>query len=217
MNICIVVVQTNPTYKKMSQEDFRWKIVEELVAEAKVQDSEARGEEAEVHTEVAPPSKTPLQIREEGRDGTHHHDIQPEYVSTSVAEKNQRVVDADPSARPTKRKKCRQRDHNRMDGKVLNPFNTSSSYCIVCKFFFKKPKATDQNHQVLSRVYDRSRVARDHPRQRLAKTIHPRLCSKKCFDIFHNTRTNRRTGKRRRKRTSSSTSHSTTDSYRVDV
>ena len=147
VNMYIVVVWTHPAHKDMTQEFFRWKIVEELVDEAKRLDAEAaaraRGEQTEDADDVAEPQTlTPLQIREQGRGGSHHHDIQPEYVSEAVAAENQKVVDADPCARPTKRKKCRERDRKRTDGKVLNPLLTSLSPCIVCKFFFRKKKPT---------------------------------------------------------------------------
>ena len=68
----IVTINTNPSYKKdMSQEEFRWKMVEELVEE--VNRLKEQDQEVDTGTVVLTPL---LQIREQGRDGSHHHDIQ---------------------------------------------------------------------------------------------------------------------------------------------
>ena len=188
VNIYIVVVWTNPGKKDMSQSEFRWQLVEEFVREAErlEKETDVEVEDASATATVEGVAKTPFEIRMEGRDGSHHHDIQPEYVPTSVAAKNQRVVDASPSARPTKRKK-RRRDHNRLDGKVLNPFHTSLGVCVVCKFFFKRNKPTKTARYCRECVTDP-----EWPETCRAKgwqtSFHPRLCSTRCFDIFHTTR-----------------------------
>ena len=77
----------------MSQSEFRWQLVEEFVREAERLEKETGVEvEAESATATAEGgAKTPFEIRMEGRDGSHYHDIQPEYVSPSVDAKNQRV------------------------------------------------------------------------------------------------------------------------------
>lgn len=88
VNIYIIVTNTNPRYKKMTQEEFRWKMVEEFVKEADSLDALAAVTEVTESTaeeETVASAKTALQIREEGRNGSHHHDIQPEYVSSAVA------------------------------------------------------------------------------------------------------------------------------------
>ena len=142
VNIYIVVGSTNPRYKDMTQVMFRWKMIGELIQEAeRLEREHLEAEGPAAPADEIPADKTALQIREEGRDGSHHFDIQSEYVPRSIARENQRAVDANPSARPTQRRE-RRRDVDRLDGKVLNPFHTSTSTCIVCKFFFKKRKPT---------------------------------------------------------------------------
>ena len=189
VNIYIVVVSTNPGKKSMTQSEFRWQMVEDFVCEADRLDETdpVDSENSTSKTSEVVVAKTPFQIREEGRDGSHHHDIQPEYVQPTVAAKNQRVVDESPSARPTKRKKMRKRDYQRHDGKVLNPFHTSLGICVVCKFFFKKKKPTKTVRYCRECVTDP-----EWPETCRAKgwqtSFHPRLCSKRCFEIFHTTR-----------------------------
>lgn len=159
-------------------------MVEELVKEADKMDAAAAATAAAanaVHSdadvEVVTDTKTALQIREEGQDGYHHHDIQPEYVTPRVAARNQRVVDASPSHRPSKRKKMRKRDHDRLDQKVLNPFHTSLSSCVVCKFFFKKAKPTKTARYCRECVTD-PKWPQTCRAKGWQKTFHPRLCSK---------------------------------------
>ena len=144
-------------------------------------------------------------------------------VSEAVAAENQKVVDADPCARPTKHKKCRERDRKRTDGKVLNPLLTSLSPCIVCKFFFRKKKPTKTSRYCRECMTDPAWPETTRAKG-WQKKFHPRLCSTKCFEIFHNTRISgldyrvegRRKRKRRSKRISSSTP-SPTDSSKLHV
>ena len=200
VNMYIVVINTNPDYVKLTQEDFRWQLVTELVTKVKKLDARA-ARAARARADAAPDDgvvsatgvpaeyehKTPLQIRLEGRDGSHHHEIQSEYVSVSEARANQKVVDDEPAHRATKRKRCRLRDHQRMDGKVLNPFHVSLGSCIVCKFFFKKKKPTRTARYCRECMTDPKwpETTRAKGWQR---RFQPRLCSKKCFDIFHTSR-----------------------------
>lgn len=197
VNIYIVVVNTNTTYTKLTQEDFRWQIVAELVAEAELLDAEraaaeraAEGDDCDsaAETVTVPVSTlTPYQLRMEGRDGGHHHDIQSEYVSETVAVANQKIVTANPCARPTKRKQYRIRDRSRMDGKVMNPFHTSLGTCVVCKFFFNRPKPTKTARYCRECCTDANWPETTRAKG-WQKRFHPRLCSKKCFDVFHTSR-----------------------------
>ena len=104
-----------------------------------------------------------------------------------MAEANQKVVDENPCARPSNRKQCRDRDHERRDGKVLNPFHVSLGACIVCKFFFRKSKPTRTARYCRECCTDPSWPETSRAKG-WQKQFQPRLCSKKCFDIFHTTR-----------------------------
>ena len=106
VNIYIIVVNTEPEFKDLTQEEFRWQLVEELVQKANELDAAAARRADATATSTAPAARshrTPLQIRLEGRNGSHHHEIQSEYISLRQAVANQKVVDDDPAANPSKR------------------------------------------------------------------------------------------------------------------
>ena len=94
------------------------------------------------------------------------------------------VIKANPSSRKSK-KKARKRDFNRRDDKVRNPYHTSNSACIVCKFHFKRQRLTAKycRECIIDPRWGK-RVTRATGWQ---KAFHPRLCSPECSDIFHKT------------------------------
>lgn len=119
-----------------------------------------------------------------GRDGSHHLDRILEYCSVREAEAAMEVIKANPSKRKSK-KKPRKRDLDRLDFKVRNPYHTSSSPCIVCKFHFKRQRLTAKycRECIIDPRWGK-RVTRATGWQ---KAFHPRLCSPECSDIFHKT------------------------------
>ena len=121
----------------------------------------------------------------------HHHDIVQEYVTPEHAEFNQRIVDGNPGNRTSKKLIWRKRDEDRKNGKIHNPMYTSLSACIVCRF-----SLPDTTHRyVHNTIRKTARYCREckwqsnWPQTIRAKgyqlLLHPRLCSRQCFDYFH--------------------------------
>ena len=125
--------------------------------------------------------------RFEGVD-THHLELLDEYVTPKQAKINMKIVQEKENPSGKQLHRCpRQRDQHRQDGKVRNPLWTSASLCLVCKYQHDVRKET--NRYCRECCVDRFRQHGGWPStnraQGFAKTFHPRLCSRECFEFFH--------------------------------
>ena len=166
---------------------LRWTIVQGMVdkaAELEVDSGHATSDDVSSgqDTSCKDEGKVP---RFEGAD-LHHWELLDEYVTPEEAEKNAKIVAKNPSGRELSR--CpRQRDKNRLDGKVRNPLWTSASVCLVCKYQHGIRKETNRFCRECC-VDDLRRDAgwpSTNRAQGFAKAFHPRLCSRECFNFFH--------------------------------
>lgn len=180
INIFIVALQTNG---ELEQDDFRWTLVFQLVEKAKQMEED--GEDMSERTRSArrqSASRRMFCSRFEGGADHHHHDVIEEYVSVEKAQRNQRIVDANPSWRVSNKCQWRKRDVKRKNDKVRNPFYTSPSDCLVCKYVHGVSKKT-------TKYCRECKWQSNWPKSIRAKgyqlRLHPRLCSKECFKYFH--------------------------------
>ena len=135
VNIFLVAQQTEP---ELLQDDFRWAILLQLVAQAEELERDTpvsnrtRSQQPDIDLTGARAEQAVV-TRWEGGLKAHHHAVINDYVTKEEAARNQKIVDNDPP-KTMSRKTMRRRDQQRQDGKVRNPFYTSTSLCLVCKF-----------------------------------------------------------------------------------
>ena len=182
VNIYIVAIQTN---NDLTQDDFRWAMVMQLVAKAKEVDEE---NEIAERTRSARRREAPLSMstttysRFSGGLQHHHHDTIHEYVSAEQAEINQAIVNRHPAYRQSNKLTWRDRDSSRKNGKVRNPMYTSLSNCLVCKYVHNK---VQQTAKYCRECTWQSRWPKTIRAKGYQLKLHPRLCSQECFDYFH--------------------------------
>ena len=213
VNIFIVARQSN---RDLEQDDFRWDLLTQLVKKADELDEETDMAER-LRSAASRDAPTPNRGSRSGRfSGDHHHDCVNEYVTIEKARANQRIVDQYPSYRTSNKCEWRKRDSNRKNDKVRNPMYTSPSNCLVCKYVHDVSKKTTKYCRECMWQPNWPKIIRAKGYQ---LTLHPRLCSKSCFDYFHTHRipaldnpssTVRSRSKRRRRsgsRTTTNTRH----------
>ena len=107
-----------------------------------------------------------------------------EYILPSEAAEARSIARSDPTGKDLTRKEMRRRDSNRKVRKVRNPLFTSYSPCLVCKYQFGIKKET-LGYCVECTVSKFTNWPSTNRAKGFAKAYHPRLCSVKCFELFH--------------------------------
>jgi len=172
-------------YKGLSQREFRWKLVEQLLDVC----DELEGYRDTADNPAPPPTTgDPLGRHDVGSTDEHHHDKMAEYVSEADAQELKQMMLDNPAtkgrASSNKTKKPRRRDANRKDGKVLNPAFFNSS-CVVC---WARGDRRLTNRYCRECSKDRVWPAGMNRGGGYMTEFHPRLCSPECWDKFHTER-----------------------------
>ena len=189
MQIYIVAKESDA---ELEQDDFRWDMVHQLVATANRLDADrprrtrgqarqAMQEDSEATNAAVARTREDTISRFNGGLTSHHLVTIDPYVSPEEARANQLLINVNPPRRQSK-KKARQRDSKRTDGKVRNPMHTSNSPCIVCKYQFGILKWTCKYCKECTPDPKWPKTNRATGYQ---VDLHPRLCSRKCFEYFH--------------------------------
>ena len=157
------------------QRDFRWKLIIELVAYSKQLDQNYDRDEAE--------QSDPIVSRfHELSAECHHWDTLKEYVTKDELDNLHKIHADDLKKPPTKYPRTRDAGRLNRQGKPIfrNPYWTSGT-CVVC---WAKKK------QVYTTKYCRECSLQSKWTYKLRhgesfEIYAPRLCSKRCWDIFH--------------------------------
>lgn len=189
VNIYIVCKQFEE-HKDLTQNDFRWRMLEEILEIAdEIDDRNFAAERAQERpAEVAEVSRHHPKSKD-----LHHWCQMSEYVDVETAKEMLVLMQERPAvsgkAALARRRKPRSRDRFRKDGKVLNPAYFISS-CVVCwaetRGTGKKPTKTNK--------YCRECKKEDNWPKGMTRgggymnDFHPRLCSRRCWDRFHTER-----------------------------
>ena len=134
VNIYLIALQTEPELK---QDDFRWSMVDQLVAKAEeLEEGTVASRTRSQQPEAAVASNNAQKVvvsRWDGGAEAHHLVTVPAYVTPEEEDINQKIVGLDP-AKTLSRKVMRRRDSQKCDGNVRNPMYTSASLCLVCRY-----------------------------------------------------------------------------------
>ena len=191
INVYIIVVELTPGHPP-SQRMYRWTLVDDLLALADELDEAAATTNANVAAAAAANAAaavpaTPLQVRHSPDSVTRHHwRVMHEYVTPAEVIEELRMMNDNPNNYiKTSRgnRDPRQRDVRRRDGKVRSPtfFN---GLCVVCWAQGKTKKTNKYCHEC---SLDRSWTYKTRG-DGYTLDFHPRLCSRKCWDLFHTSR-----------------------------
>ena len=182
----------------LTQRDFRWALIGQLLNKADELDARRTGEANEPTTTPAGQQHVPMVEPEESLSWTerwhpdsskrHHLDRCPNYVTPDEAKEWEARMKANPCRRVSK-KKPRYRDNERTNDLVLNPAFTSGADCVVCKYHPDPSKRRSRRTNSYCRECSHDSNFPFTLRCSGYKLdMHPRLCSQECFELFHSTR-----------------------------